>query len=115
MLRCARDTGMSRCVTVEKLDRNALRAAQEGYPHARAHRGRLPRKLGAFRLELRHHRVDAADTEPEMIEPLVRRIRRRIDPVAWRHRRNEDIRAAELEIDAGLSLLHAADDFRAEH
>jgi hypothetical protein len=53
--------------------------------------------------------------EPEMIEALVRRDRRRIDALPARDRRNEDIGATELEVNTRLALLHGADDLGAKH
>src|ERR1700745_4240562 len=102
-------------VAIEQLDRHPLRRAQEGDAHARPHRGRLPGELAALGLELRDHGVDAGDRESEVIEALVGRDRRRIDAIAGRDRRDEDVGAAELEVDARLALLHAADHLGAEH
>ena len=56
--------------------------AQERDARARPHRGRLARELDALRLEVGDDRVDAADRQPEMIEALIGRDRRRIDAVA---------------------------------
>src|SRR5262245_7987344 len=50
-----------------------------------------------------------------MVEALIGRHRRGIDAVGGRDRRDEDVGAAELEVDARLALLHAADDLGAEH
>ena len=102
-------------LAIEQLDRHPLRRAQEGDAHARPHRGRLPGELDALGLELRDHGVDAGDREPEVIEALVGRDRRRIDAVAGRDWRDEDVGAAELEVDARLALLHGADHLGAEH
>src|SRR5215470_5212673 len=102
-------------VAIEQLDRHPLRRAQEGDAHARPHRGRPPGELDALGLELRDHGVDAGDREPEVIEALVGRDRRRIDAIAGRDRRDEDVGAAELEVDARLALLHGADHLGAEH
>ena len=41
--------------------------------------------------------------------------RRRIDAVAGNDRGDEDVHAAEFEVDARLALLHAADHLGAEH
>src|SRR5262249_18021826 len=51
----------------------------------------------------------------EMVEALIGRGGRWINAVARRDRRDEDVGAAKLEIDARLALLHAADDLGAEH
>ena len=61
------------------------------------------------------HGIDAAHGETEMIEAAIGRDRRRIDAVARGDRRNKNIGAAKLEIDARLALLHAANDLGAEH
>src|SRR4051812_25441922 len=102
-------------IAVEQLDRDALRGPQEGDAHAGAHRGGLPAELGALGLELGDDRIDAAHHQPEMIEALIGRGRRRVDAVAGGHRRNEDIGTAELEVNARLVPLHGADDLGAEH
>src|SRR5437899_3076854 len=78
--RLFRDHALS--ITIKQFDRNAFRAAQEGNPYSRAHRGRLPGELGAFRLKLGNHHIDAADREPEMIEALIGCGRRRIDAIS---------------------------------
>src|SRR5215510_840323 len=49
-----------------------------------------------------------------MVEALIGRGGRGIDAVASRDRGDEDVGAAELEVDARLALLHAADDLGAE-
>src|SRR5262249_28057997 len=102
-------------VAIEQLDRHAFRRAQEGDAHTRAHRCGVAGELDTLGLELGDHGVDAADREPEMIEALVGRDRRRIDAIAGRDRRDEDVGAAELEVDARLALLHGADHLGAEH
>src|SRR5581483_623525 len=53
--------------------------------------------------------------EPEMIEPLIGRDRRRIDAVARGNLRGENHGTAEPEIDSRLTELRRADDFGAEH
>src|SRR6516225_2261772 len=102
-------------VAIEQLDRHALGRAQEGDAHPGPHRGGVAGELDALGLELGDHRVDAADREAEVIEALVGRDRRRIDAIAGRDRRDEDVGAAELEVDARLALLHGADHLGAEH
>src|SRR5258708_34892718 len=102
-------------IAVDQLDRDPLRRAQEGNTHAGANRGGLPAELGALGLELGDDRIDAAHQEPEMIEALIGRNRRRIDAVARRHRRDEYIGAAKLEVNARLAALHGADHLGAEH
>src|SRR5215831_7095559 len=91
-------------VGVEKLDRDALRRAQEGDARTRPHGSRLAGELDALGLELGDDRVDAADDEAEMVEALVRRGRRRIDAVAGGHGREKHVVTADLEIDARLAL-----------
>src|SRR5215467_3712188 len=100
---------------LQQFDRDPLRAADEAHPHARAHRGRLLGELDALAFEFGGDRVDAGNRQPEMVEALIGRGRRRVDAVAGLDRRDEDVGAAELEIDARLALLHAADDLGAEH
>src|SRR5262249_43308848 len=102
-------------VAVEQFDRHSLGGAQEGDPHPRPHRGRLARELDALGFELGDDRVDAGHPQAEMVEAPIRRGRRRIDAIAGRHLRDEDVGAAELEVDARLALLHGADDLGAEH
>jgi hypothetical protein len=50
-----------------------------------------------------------------MIEAPVGNGRRHVGTVAVFHRRNENVAAAELQIDALLTLLHTADNLGAEH
>jgi hypothetical protein len=69
-------------LALEQFDRNAFRRAQEGNAHTRPHRRRPPGELDALRFEFGDQRIDAVDREPEMIEPLVRRERGRVDAVA---------------------------------
>src|SRR5215831_2783671 len=102
-------------VAIEQLDRYPLRRAQEGDADAWPHRRRLPGELDALGLEFGDDGIDAADREPEMIEALVGRDRGRIDAVAGRHRRDENVGAAELQVDARLALLHGPDHLGAEH
>src|SRR5262249_42752160 len=66
-------------LALEQLDRNALRRAQEGDPHARPHRGGFLGELDALAFELGNDGVDATDREPEVIKALIRRRRWRID------------------------------------
>ncbi len=62
-------------------------------------------------LDLGGDRVDILHRQPEMVEPLMGRHRRRVDAVSRGHRRDEDVGAAELDVDAA----GAADDHAAEH
>src|SRR5580698_2704660 len=101
-------------VAVEQLDRHAFRRADEADAHAGPHRGRLAGELDALGLEVGGDGVDAAHREPEMIEAAIWRRRRGIDAVAGFDRGDEDIGAAEFEIDACLTLLHGADHLGAE-
>jgi hypothetical protein len=50
-----------------------------------------------------------------MVEPLIGRRGRAIDAVAGGDLREEDVGAAELDVDARLAQLRAADHLRAEH
>src|SRR5437899_1067709 len=96
-------------VAIEQLDRHLFRPAQEGNAHSRPYCGGFPGELGPLGLELGDHGVDAADGKPEMIEALIGRGWRRIDAVAGSDRCDENIGAAELEVDARLALLHGTD------
>src|SRR5262249_24295060 len=87
-------------VTLEQFYRDALWAAQKADAHARADGGRLLRELDALCLDLGRDRVDVFHGEAEMIEPLIRRDRRYVDSVAGRDRADEDIGAAEFDVDA---------------
>ena len=69
----------------------------------------------ALGLQLGGDRVDAGDRQPEMVEALVRRRRRRVDAVAGLDRGDEDVGAADLQVDARRALLHGADHFGAQH
>src|SRR5262245_66469657 len=50
-----------------------------------------------------------------MVEALIGRHWCGVNAVAGLDRRDEDVGTAELEVDARLALLHAADDLGAEH
>src|SRR6266403_1892754 len=98
-------------VALEQLDRDALRAADEADADSRPNGRRLLRELHALGLDLRGHRIDVFYCQPEMIEPLVGRLRRRVDAVAGRDRRDEHVGAAELAVDPpGATDDHAAED-----
>src|SRR6202795_72718 len=56
-------------VALEKLDRDALRPADEADAHPRPDRRRLPGELDAFGPDLGGHRIDVLHRQPEMIEP----------------------------------------------
>src|SRR5712672_791972 len=72
---------------------------------------RLLRELRALSLDLGGHRIDVFYRQPEMIEPLIGRLRRRVDAVAGRNRRDEHVGAAELDVDPpGATDDHAAED-----
>src|SRR5581483_3002903 len=101
--------------SIQQLDRDAFRRLDEADSHPRPHRGRLAGEFDALGLEIGCDRVDAADRKPEMIEAAIGDRRRRVGAVTVRHRRDEDVGAAELQIDARLALLHGADDLGAEH
>src|ERR1700675_3815422 len=101
-------------VAVEQLDRHAFRRADEADAHAGPHRGRLAGKLDALGLEVGGDGVDAAHRKPEMIEAAIRCRRRRVDAVAGFDRGDEDVGAAEFQVDARLALLHGADHLGAE-
>src|SRR5258706_1685191 len=98
-------------VALEQLDRDALRAADEADADSRPNGRRLLRELHALGLDLGGHRIDVLYRQPEMIEPLIGRLRRRIDAVAGRNRRDEHVGTAELDVDPpGATDDHAAED-----
>src|SRR5579862_2579526 len=101
-------------VAIEQLDRHAFGPADEADARAGPHRGRLAGELDALGLQIGGDGVDAAHRKPEMIEAAIRRRRRGIDAVTGFDRGDEDVGAAELEIDARLALLHGADHLGAE-
>src|SRR5262249_58882975 len=88
----------SRMIAVEQLDRYPFGPADEADAHARPHRGGRLGELDPLGLEVGRDGIDAADREPEMIEALVGRGGCRVDAVARRHRRDEDIGAAQLQV-----------------
>src|SRR6266403_3688526 len=98
-------------VALEQLDRDALRPADETDADARPNGRRLLGELDALGLDLGGHRVDVFYRQPELIEPLIGRLRRRVDAVAGRNRRDEHVGAAELDVDPpGATDDHAAED-----
>ncbi len=100
---------------LEQLDRHAFGRTDEADANARPHGGRLLGELNALGLEVGGDRVDAGDREAEVVEPAIGRGRRWIDAVAGLHRCDEDVGAAELQVDARRPLLHGADHLGAEH
>src|SRR6186997_2389455 len=80
-------------VALEQLDRDALRAADEADADSRPNGRWLLRELHALGLDLRGHRIDVFYRQPEMIESLIRRLRRRVDAVAGRDRCDEHVGA----------------------
>src|SRR5690349_17096372 len=76
-------------VALEKLDRNALRAAQEADAHAGADGGRLLRELDALGLDVGRDRVNVLHGEAEMVEALIGRKRWGVDAVARADRGDE--------------------------
>src|SRR5271170_4587885 len=99
----------------QQLDRDALRPAQKADPQSGTDSARLHGEFGALAFQLRRYRVDVAYGEPEMIEPLVGSDRRRMHAIAERDRHDEDIGAAEFQIDARLALHRGTDHLRAQH
>src|SRR5205807_1861986 len=98
-------------VALQKLDRDALRTADEADAYAGPYRGRLPRELDALGLDLGRDLVDVLHRQSEMIEPLIGRDGRGVDAVAGRDRRDEHVGAAELDVDPSRT----ADDDAAEN
>ena len=66
---------MSGGVSVEQFDMDILRAAKKGDPHAGSDRLGFDRKFGALLLELVDDLVDPVDTQADMLEPQIRRLR----------------------------------------
>src|SRR5947209_3871180 len=97
-------------VALEQLDRDVLRPSDEADTDARPNGRRLLCELHTLGLDLGGHRIDVFYRQPEMIEPLIGRLRRRVDAVAGRDRRDEYIGAAELDVDPP----GATDDYAAE-
>src|SRR5947207_5239913 len=97
-------------VALEQLDRDALRPSDEADTDARPNGCRLLCELHTLGLDLGGHRIDVFYRQPEMIEPLIGRLRRRVDAVAGRDRRDEYIGTAELDVDPP----RATDDYAAE-
>src|SRR5579859_15277 len=98
-------------VALEQLDRNPLRAADEADADAGPDCGRLARELDTLGLDLGGDRVDVLHRQPEMIEPLIGRHRRHVDAITWLDLGDEDVGAAELDVDA----TRAADNDAAEN
>src|SRR5467141_3393908 len=93
-----------------------LRPAQEGDAHPRPNRGRLPCELGTLLLELGDDVINAADAQPDMLEPEIRRLRRCRDGLLRGNLRDEDGDPAEIEVETRPSVrLYRTDDLGAEH
>src|SRR5260221_8925609 len=71
-------------VALQKLDRDALRAADETDAHALPDRRRLLGELDALRLHLGGNCIDVLHSQPEIIEPLAWCDRRAAHAVAPR-------------------------------
>src|SRR6185437_9320467 len=98
-------------VALEQLDRDALRPADEADADAGPDRRWLHGEFDAFCLDLGGHRVDILYGQAEMVEPLIRRDGRGVDAIAGRHRGNEHIGAAKLDVDPpGTANDNAAQD-----
>src|SRR6266436_7653309 len=98
-------------VALEQLDRDALRPSDEADTDARPNGRRLLCELHTLGLDLGGHRIDVFYRQPEMIEPLIGRLRRRVDAVAGRDWRDEYVGTAELDVDpSGAADDHAAED-----
>ncbi len=76
---------------------------------------RLLGELDALFPEVGRDCIDARNRKAEMVETLIRRDRRRVDPVTGIDLGGEDHGAAEPDVHARLSLLRGADNFSAEH
>jgi hypothetical protein len=88
--------------------------AGKGLPAKGAQRG-LHRELRAFGLEFCHDSVDFLHRQPEVVEALIGSLRWWIDFGVGQDFGNEDVGAADLEIDARFALLQRADHLGAEH
>src|SRR6516164_1895191 len=98
-------------VALQKLDRDALRAANETDAHARSDGNWLLGELDALGLDLGRYRLDVLHRQSEVIEPLIGGHRRRVDAVPRHNRRDEDHGAAKLDVDTP----GATDDLTAEN
>src|SRR5262249_7628001 len=77
---------------------------------------RLHGKLGALLLELGDDVINAADAQPDMLEPEIRWLGRCRDRLLGRNLRDEDGDPTEIEVETPPSVrLYRADDLRAEH
>jgi len=72
-------------------------------------------EIDALGLQIGDDGVEVLHEQAEMIEALIRRHRGGIDAVAGLDLGDEDLAAAELQIDARLALLRRAEHFGAEH
>src|SRR5581483_162537 len=97
-------------VALEQFDRDALRPADEADAHPRADSGRLARELDTLGPDFGGDRVDVLHGQAEMVEPLIGSGRRRVDTVTRRDRGDENVGAAELDVDP----VRPADDDPAE-
>src|SRR5262245_33309074 len=102
-------------ITVEQLDRDTLRPAEEANLDPRPWRMWFLGELDALLSEVGRDCIDAGDGKAEMIETLIRRDWRRIDAVAGIDLRQKDHGAAKLDVYAWLALLRRADHLGVEH
>src|SRR6516162_4945707 len=102
-------------IAVEQFDRHPFRPAEETYAHTGAHGGRLASEFNALLFKIGRNCIDPAHRQAEMVEPAIGRDRRHVYAVAGSDWGDEDIGAAEFEIDARLTFLHGADHLRAKH
>src|SRR5438270_5133990 len=93
-----------------------LRAAQKGDPHPGSDRLGLDGKFGALLFELGDDPVDRVDTQADMLEPEIRRLRRGGHGLLGRNLRDENSYPSETEVEARPAVrLHRANDLGAEH
>ena len=93
---------MSGGVPVQQFDMDVLRAAEKGDPHPGSDRLGLDGKFGALLFELGDDPVDPVDTQADMLEPEIRRLRRRGHGLLGRNLRDENSHPPRLRSRRGL-------------
>ena len=88
-----------------------MRAADEADAQAGAHLAHVLGELHTLRFQVDHQRIKPLHRQPEVIEPLIWRHRRRIDAVSDAHRRQENAVSAKPYIDT----RRRRHDLRAQH
>src|SRR5262245_48962001 len=101
--------------SLQQLDGDALGSAEKGDARSRANGLRTAGKGGALGLEFGAGCIDVGHLQSEVIETLVGMAGTRHGPGVLADVQDEDIGAAEFEVDARLALRQAADHFGPEH